>query len=69
MWSFLHRQFTYFSWGFAVALAACIAYAVGVSDLVKYGIISAVAGVLVSVGIFVLERRFPERPEPPAPDE
>ncbi len=68
MWKFLHRQFTYFSWGFALAMAACIAYAVGVSDLLKYLVISAVVGVVVSIGLFMLERRFPEQTST-APDE
>jgi hypothetical protein len=61
MWHFLRRQLTYFSWGFAIAMAACVAYAVGVSDLVKYVVISAAVGVAVSVGLFLLERRFPDQ--------
>lgn len=65
MWRFLHRQFTYFTWGFAVALIGCIAYAVGVSELAKYAAISAAAGLVVSIVIFFLERRFPEQSPPP----
>ncbi len=61
MWHFLRKQFTYFSWGFAIALVACVAYELGLSDLVKYVIISAAVGVVVSVGLFFLERRFPEQ--------
>ena len=68
MWHFLKRQFTYFSWGFAIAMTVSIAYELGLSDLVKYVVISAVVGVVVSIGLFMLERRFPEQTST-APDE
>jgi uncharacterized membrane protein len=68
MWKFLRRQFTYFSWGFAIAMAVSFAYALGLSDLVKYAAISAIVGVAVTVGLFFLERRFPERADA-APEE
>lgn len=60
MWHFLRRQATYFVWGFAIALVICVAYALGTSDLIKYIVISAIVGVVVSVGLFFLERQFPE---------
>lgn len=60
MWRFLRRQATYFVWGFAIALVAIVAYDVGVSDLVKYVITAAIVGLVVSVGLFFLERQFPE---------
>ena len=63
MWRFFRRQATYFSWGFAIALAAIVAWDVGVSDLVRYALTAAVVGIVVSVGIFFLERRFPDSGE------
>ena len=62
MRSFLRRQATYFIWGFAISLAVIVAYEVGLESLLKYAIISAVVGVVVSAAIFMLERRFPETP-------
>lgn len=64
MWTFFRRQTFYFIWGFAISLAVIVAWKVGVSDLVNYAIISAVVGVVVSVGIFLLERRFPDTGAP-----
>ncbi|MEO9255661.1 MAG: hypothetical protein ABI305_08985 [Tepidiformaceae bacterium] len=61
MWAFFRRQTYYFLWGFTIALVACVAYAVGLSDLVKYIIISGLVGIIVSLIIFFLERRFPEK--------
>jgi hypothetical protein len=66
MWSFFRRQTYYFLWGFAIALVICVAYDVGVDQLVKYAIISAIVGAVLSIGIFFLERRFPDRT--PTPD-
>jgi hypothetical protein len=61
MWTFFRRQTYFFLWGFAIAMIACVAYAVGLDDLIKYIVISALVGVIVSLIIFVLERRFPDR--------
>jgi hypothetical protein len=60
MWTFFRRQSYYFLWGFAITLAICVAYALGLDDLIKYVVISAIAGVVVSLIIFLLERRFPD---------
>lgn len=60
MWAFVRRQTFYFICGFTVSLAAIVAWKVGVSDLVDYAIVSAVVGLVVSVGIFFLERIFPD---------
>jgi hypothetical protein len=59
---FFRRQATYFIWGFAASLALIVAYEVGLDRLLKYAIASAVVGVVVSAGIFLLERRFPDTP-------
>jgi hypothetical protein len=61
MWAFFRRQTFYFIWGFAISLAVIVAWKVGVSDLINYGVISAVVGVVVSIGIFFLERLFPDK--------
>ncbi len=66
MWSFFRRQTFYFIWGFAISLAAIVAWRVGVSDLVNYAAISAGVGIVVSAAIFFLERKFPDNtPNPP----
>lgn len=52
-------------WGFALALAVTVAWDLGLDTLTRYAIISAAAGVAVVVGVFLLERRFPEKPELP----
>lgn len=62
MWAFFRRQTYFFLLGFVVALMACVAYAVGLNDLVRYIIISAAVGIVFSLLIFFLERRFPDRP-------
>ena len=61
MWAFFRRQTFYFIWGFAISLAVIVAWKVGVSDLINYAVISAVVGVVVSIGIFFLERLFPDK--------
>ncbi len=57
---FFRRQTTYFIWGFAVALLVITAFDIGVGQLTLYAGISAVAGVVVSAIVFMLERRFPD---------
>jgi hypothetical protein len=61
MRSFFRRQTTYFVWGFAIALVITIAVDRGLDTLVRYFLIAAAAGVVVSVAIYFLERRFPDR--------
>lgn len=60
MRTFFRRQTTYFIWGFAIALVITIAVDRGLDTLVRYFLIAAVAGVLVSAAVYFLERRFPD---------
>lgn len=63
MRSFFRRQTTYFIWGFAAALLIITAFDIGIAQLTLYAAYSAAAGVVLSAVIFILERRFPDRPE------
>ena len=65
MRTFFRRQATHFMWGFALALAFTVAWDLGVDPLIRYAAISAVVGVVVAVGVFFLERRFPDKPATP----
>lgn len=60
MRTFFRRQTTYFVWGFAIALVITIAVDRGIDTLVRYFLIAAVAGAVVSAVVYFLERRFPD---------
>ncbi len=64
MRNFFRRQFTYFTWGFALALLIIVAADLGFDQLMIYAAIAAAAGVVVSAIIFLLERRFPDNRPP-----
>lgn len=65
MWHFLRRQLNYFLIGFVIAFVVYLFFRFDANDVILGVLIGIVAGVALSIGLFFLERRFPER----APDQ
>ena len=64
MWSFLRRQTLYFLIGFVIAFVIYLLIKIGASDVLWGLVVGAIGGLAVSIAVFFLERRFPERPGP-----
>ena len=64
MWTFLARQFRIFALGFIVAAAITLYFRVGTADLLITLAVGAAAGVLLTIGLSWLERRFPDETPP-----
>ena len=65
MWTVFHRAWRYFSIGFIAGLVIALFVLVDIDDLLLSILIGAVVGAVLTVGIFWLERRYPD-PQPPA---
>lgn len=63
MWTFLRRQLRYFTVGFIVTFIVTLFIRFDANDVILALAIGAAGGLLVSIVIFVLERRFPDEPE------
>lgn len=66
MWTFFHRAWRFFSIGFIVGLIVSLFILVDTDDLLLSIGIGAATGVVLTVAIFALERRFPDEPQAPA---
>lgn len=61
MWSFLRRQLNYFLLGFVASFLVYLFIRYNANDIILGIVIGAVSGLLLSIGLFLLERRFPDR--------
>lgn len=66
MWAFVRRQALYFLVGFVIAFVIYLFIQFNNDDVLLGLAISAVAGIVVSALLWWLERRFEEKPAPPA---
>jgi cell division protein FtsW (lipid II flippase) len=64
MWSFFRRQLNYFLIGFIIAFVIYLFIRYDADDILLGVVIGAVAGVALSIGLYLLERRFPEARTP-----
>lgn len=62
MWGFFRRSTLYFLIGFIVAFVIFLFFKLSNGELMAGLAIGAVSGVVVTIAIFVLERRFPDNP-------
>jgi cell division protein FtsW (lipid II flippase) len=63
MWSFLRRQALYFLVGFVVSFIIYLFVRFDFDKIILGVVIGAGVGLAVSIGVFMLERRFPDRSE------
>ena len=61
MWSFLRRQLNYFLIGFVVGFVIYLFLRYDADDILLGIVIGAVTGLALSIALFALERRFPDR--------
>ncbi|MCC7364735.1 MAG: hypothetical protein IT303_10210 [Dehalococcoidia bacterium] len=61
MWSFFRRQLNYFLIGFVVAFVIYLFIRYSADGVLLGVVIGAVSGLALSTGIFMLERRFPDK--------
>jgi cell division protein FtsW (lipid II flippase) len=68
MWSFLRRQLLYFLVGFVITFVIYLFVEWEADKVVTGAAIAIAGGIVLSLGLFFLERRFPEQTPPPPSD-
>ena len=66
MWSFLRRQLNYFLIGFVVTFVIYLFIRFDPDKVFLGVVLGAIGGTVLSGGLFMLERRFPDQAPPPA---
>lgn len=61
MWSFLRHQAIYFLIGFVLTSAIYLKFKLDWNEVVVGLAVGAAGGLVLAVGLFWLERRFPDR--------
>jgi cell division protein FtsW (lipid II flippase) len=69
MWSFLRRRLLWFLIGFVIAFLVYLFIRYNVDQIVLGMVIAAGGGLGLTVVIFYLERRFPDKKDLPAAPE
>ena len=64
MWTFLRRQGLYFLVGFVICFIIYLFIRIDSEKILLGIVISGFVGLAVSIGLFMLERRFPGAPAP-----
>jgi predicted membrane channel-forming protein YqfA (hemolysin III family) len=64
MWTALRRFWHYFLLGFLIVFVVYLYFRLDQGELIVGLLLGAAGGLVLSLGIFALERRFPERPPP-----
>lgn len=67
MWSFLRRRLLWFLIGFVITFVVYLFFEFPDREVIRGMIVAVVAGAVLSVIIFFLERRFPDKPREPKP--
>ena len=64
MWQFLRRQLNYFLIGFVVSFVVYLFIRYDADDVLLGVVIGIGCGLALSIGLFMLERRFPNAAPP-----
>ena len=65
MWSFLRRQLNYFLIGFVATFVVYLFIRFDPDKVFLGVVLGAIGGTVLSGGLFMLERRFPDKTLPP----